>query len=401
PIAAALWRLTGPGGYDSGVHSAAGTGIAALGGISVPGPGAFTLRVWLRDEAANESVANAVEVSLRFDDQPPAVAFAPGADDSAPAQLEATVADGLSGPASGRLLYRRADARDWTELPTKLLAEAAGGARLLAPLPGLDPGTYLFRADAVDAAGNSASTTLRADGTRMTVRVPLPPPAARTRLFARLTRGGRGAARGPESGAERLAVPFDGAAVLRGRLLRADGGGLAGRELRVVSRPSRGALGDAVAVSIRTGPHGGFELELPPGPSRRVTVSFPGEPGLAAATRPGLLLRVRSGVTLRAVPRTLRTGQAVRLRGRVAGRGAPIPRRGKLVAIQYREAATGRWRPILVTRSDHAGRFRAHYRFRYVSGPTEIRLRATALSEERWPYAPGSSAPLTVRVDDR
>ena len=78
--------------------------------------------------------------------------------------------------------------------------------------------------------------------------------------------------------------------------------------------------------------------------------------------------------------------------------GAPIPRRGKLVAIQYLEAATGRWRPVLVTRSDHGGRFRARYRFRYVSGLARIRLRAVALAEERWPYAPGTSPPVTVRV---
>jgi hypothetical protein len=88
----------------------------------------------------------------------------------------------------------------------------------------------------------------------------------------------------------------------------------------------------------------------------------------------------------------------VRLSGRVRGRGAAIPRRGKLIAIQYMEAATGRWRPVLVTRTDHVGRFRAHYRFRYVSGAASIRLRATALAEERWPYAPGSSRPVTVSV---
>ena len=106
---------------------------------------------------------------------------------------------------------------------------------------------------------------------------------------------------------------------------------------------------------------------------------------------------MRGGVALRAAPR--RPARPARRCACAAGsraRGAPIPRRGKLVAIQYREAATGRWRPVLVTRSDHGGRFRARYRFRYVSGRREIRLRATALAEERWPYAPGASRPLTV-----
>ncbi|HEV2790558.1 MAG TPA: hypothetical protein VGV69_04590, partial [Solirubrobacterales bacterium] len=123
--------------------------------------------------------------------------------------------------------------------------------------------------------------------------------------------------------------------------------------------------------------------------------------GLEPARRPALELRVRSGLTLRAVPRGLRTGEAVRLSGRVSSRAAPLPRRGKLVAIQYLEEATRRWRPVLVTRTDHDGRYRARYRFRYVTGRATIRLRATALAEERWPYAPGSSRPVTVEVSGR
>jgi hypothetical protein len=107
---------------------------------------------------------------------------------------------------------------------------------------------------------------------------------------------------------------------------------------------------------------------------------------------------VRGAITLGATPTTLRTGQSVRLWGRVRDRGAPLPRRGKLVAIQYYEAEARRWRPILVTRSDHDGHFHARYRFRYIAGTARIRLRAVALAEERWPYAPGASGPVTVRV---
>jgi len=53
---------------------------------------------------------------------------------------------------------------------------------------------------------------------------------------------------------------------------------------------------------------------------------------------------------------------------------------------------------VLVTRSDHSGRFHARYRFRYISGTAQIRLRAVALAEERWPYAPGASRPVLVKV---
>jgi hypothetical protein len=195
-----------------------------------------------------------------------------------------------------------------------------------------------------------------------------------------------------------VTVPFGAVAILSGRLLNADGAGLAGRRVRVVSRPSRGALMQVEPQALTTGRHGGFRLELPPGPSRRIAVVFAGEDHLDAARRAPLTLRVRSALVFHATPSSLRTGQVVRLWGRVRAQGAPFPRRGKLVAIQYLEAATGRWRPVIVTRSDHRGAFRTHYRFRYVHGSAAIRLRALALPEDRWPYAPGASRPRTVRV---
>jgi hypothetical protein len=402
PIAGALWRISGSNGYDSGTRLAAGRDRRALADLSVPGAGTFPLQLWLRDEAGNEAAGAAVTVPLRLDDVKPALAFS---NETPAAQVMADIADEHSGPASGQLLYRRVDASEWIELPTKLVAaDAPEKAHLVASMPELGYGTYVFRADAVDAAGNAASTSLRADGTQMAIRREPPPPLAKAvplpkakpqpkgkaRLFARL-RGGHG--RG-----DSLTVPFGAPALLSGRLTVADGAPLADRELRVVSHPSHGALAPIAVQTVETGEGGGFETKLPAGPSRRVTVIFTGDEGLEPARRPALELRVRSGLSLRAVPESLRTGQAVRLSGRVRSAGAPIPRRGKLVAIQYLEQATHRWRPVLVTRTDHHGRYRAHYRFRYVSGSAAIRLRATALAEERWPYAPGFSPPVTIKV---
>lgn len=404
PIAGASWRIAGAGGYDTGTRFAAGRGRTSLSDLQVPGAGSYSLQLWLRDEAGNEAASTAVTVPLRFDDVKPQVAFSTEDSES---QVVADVADEHSGPASGQLLYRRVDAAEWTEIPTKLVpGNAPGKAHLVAPMPELGVGTFVFRADAADAAGNTASTSLRADGTQMAIRreppppvakaVPLPkakpqlPPKAKARLFARL-RGGHG--RG-----DSLTVPFGAPALLSGRLTRADGAALAARVLRVVSHPSRGALAPIAVQTVRTGEQGGFETRLPAGPSRRVTVLFGGDEALEPARRPALELRVRSGLSLRAMPERLRTGQAVRLSGKVKSAGAPIPRRGKLVAIQYLEQATHRWRPVLVTRTDHHGRYRAHYRFRYVSGSAAIRLRATALAEEHWPYAPGFSSSVTVKV---
>jgi hypothetical protein len=407
-IGGAYWRITGPTGHDTGVRYAAGRDRATLENMAAPRSGVFTLHVWLRDEAGNDAPATAVDVPMRFDDIAPGIAFermpdTVAADEALPEVVRADVGDAHSGVESGQVHYRRIGTDEWTELPTKFeVGTEAQGARLIARIPGTLPaGTYLFRAEVRDRAGNVAVTTRRADGTEMSLRrkvavvearkASAPAPSrAKTRLFARLRWRGRS---GPA-----VTVPFGVAAVLSGRLVDADGAGLGGRELRIVSRPSRGALMRSSVSSVSTGARGGFRLPLPAGPSRRVTVNHRGDARLEPSRRPGLALRVRSGLSFLATPRVLRTGEVVHLRGRVRTAGAPLPRRGKLVAVQYYETAARRWRPVLVTRSDHDGRFRARYRFRYVSGTARIRLRAVALAEERWPYVPGASRPVTVEV---
>lgn len=406
PIGGAFWRIAGPAGFDTGVRFAPGRGIAAIADRTVPGPGVYAIEIWLRDEAGNDARPTAVSVPLRFDNIAPGVAFeaAPDTPDSGlPELIRAEISDAHSGPLGGEIGYRRLNGEHWIDLPTKLVAgESAGAAQLVAHLPdNLGPGTYVFRADAEDAARNTAFSTRRADGTEMALRkLPPPPltgtverqaaPQGKTRIFARLRWRRR---RGPS-----VTVPFGAGAALSGRLVDAEGAGLAGRRLRVVSRPSHGALAPRRVDTVSTGTHGGFRLALLAGPSRRLTVSYSGESGLDGARRPALALRVRGGLLFGASPRQLRTGEAVRLWGRVRARGAPLPRRGKLVAIQYYEAGARRWRPVMVLRSDHGGRFRARYRFRYVSGRALIRLRAVVLAEERWPYAPGASQPVMVHV---
>jgi hypothetical protein len=409
-IGGAYWRIEGPGGYDTGFKLASGHELNSLRDLFVPHAGAYTLSVYLRDEAGNAAPSSAVSVPLQLDDVPPGVAFDEAPEgDALPAQIGVQISDANSGPASGEIHYRRLDAQEWVELPAKLQPGESGATHLIAPTPrDLPPGTYVFRADAADGAGNAASTTRRADGTQMTMRVVAGGPVAavkraqpataavaepargKARIFARLTWRGR---RGTE-----LTVPFRAGATLSGRLLNADGAGLADRTVRVVSRPSRGALGRARVDSVGTGSHGGFHLRLPAGTSRRIAVVFGGEEHLAPASRRPLTLRVRGGVEFGAKPRALRTGEAMIFWGRVRTLGAPLPRRGKLVAIQYYESAARRWRPVLVTRTDHSGHFRASYRFRYITGAANIRLRAVALAEDRWPYAPGASPPLSVLV---
>ena len=281
--------------------------------------------------------ASAVTVPLRFDDVQPAGrlrgrgAGGAGAGGRSPTSTP--------GPASGAdpLPPRRRASAGPSCRPSSSPA-TPGAADLVAPMPELGLGTFVFRADAADAAGNTASTTLRADGTQMAIRRVPPPPVAGA--GPRASRGSSPRLRGGHGRGDSLTVPFGAPALLSGRLdpgrrRRPRRPRAAGRlpplARRARCRPRRRPCGPASRAASSCG--------SPPGPSRRVTVAFAGDGGLEEpARRPALELRVRSGVSLRAVPRTLRTGQAVRLGGRVRSRGAPIPRRGKLVAIQYLEA---------------------------------------------------------------
>ena len=136
---------------------------------------------------------------LRLDDVPPGVAFAATEGGGFPDSVSADLYDEHSGPAGGELRYRRLGVDSWTDLQARFVrGDVAGKGQLTARLPeSLAPGTYVFRAEAVDAAGNAAASTRRADGTEMTLRKP--PPRRRAPRSAT----GAGQARPPRRAARR------------------------------------------------------------------------------------------------------------------------------------------------------------------------------------------------------
>jgi hypothetical protein len=362
------------------------------------------LRACAADFAGN--VGCAPEVPIEVDNSPPAISLAR----AYAGRVVATVLDPLSGPASGSIEIRPPGAPRWTELSTAFRPAGAAAATLTAKLPKSREGAYLLRARAVDAVGNAATALSAAGGDAATRGNAAANggggrrgPAGRrpTDLVARL--GGRsgGRSRHHGSGAPQgtaLTVPFGTATELRGRLTTAHGESVADRRVKVVIDAARGARQSTTVRRVATDRQGRFELLIPPGPSRRLVVSFAGGGGFAPSAAAPLALSVGAAVSLAASPRELRTGETVVLRGRVGQGAGRIPARGKLVAIQYLERASGEWRPALVDRTDSDGRFDIRYRFRYITGTARIRLRATALPEAGWPYAAGSSSPVTVEV---
>jgi hypothetical protein len=375
--------------------------------------GVHTLEGCAIDLGGGQGCAPPVQIAV--DNSPPGVEFAAAPE----GQVAASVSDAFSGPAAGTISMRPGDSETWTDLPTAIDHGGARTATLRAQLPDLEAGAYFFRATATDAVGNSGTAQFRAQGSPAEVRRQLAGsgsgPASRgggasARARGRATHlvaflggghrrgGGARGKRGARTAGSEVTVDYGTAVELRGRLTNAHGKGIAGRPVAVVTRAAGGGGGTPERQRVVTDPDGGFALRLPAGTSRRVLVSFHGGGGFAPARHRSLELRVRAAVSLDASPLRLRTGDSVTLSGQVRPGVARIPARGKLVTIQYLERASGRWRPALVVRTGARGRFKAHYRFRYITGAARIRLRATALPEAGWPYAAGSSPPVTVEV---
>ena len=355
-------------------------------------------QLWLRDEAGNEAprIGDLGPAAPRRR-PPPGVAFAPPTSGPAcRALLRADISDEHSGPARGTLYYRRLGADQSIDLPTKLQAGAndRGQAQLTAALPDslAARGPTCSAPMRLDAAGNVASSTTAASTA---------PSWSLRRSRRRRPEPGRGAPSRRADGKDARSSPVSAGAVATAHVAdravrrrchaqrpaaRCRRRGPADRApADRLARPSRGSAGeDGSQRRSETGPHGGFRLSLPAGPSRRHECLLCRRAnGLPPRRRAAALAAGPGAAPPPSTPRRSRFAPARRC-GSGGGSGPtapPLPRRGKLVAIQYLESATGRWRPVLVTRSDHEGRFRARYRFRYRERDrARIRLRAVALS---------------------
>jgi hypothetical protein len=388
--------------------------------------GAHTLRGCATDFAGDQGCAP--DAVVEIDNSPPGIAFV----DASAGEVAVAVNDPYSGPAAGTISVRHSESEPWTDLPTSFRAGGGGTATLTARLPELSAGTWLFRAVAADVAGNSGEGRLRVAGASAAevrrqvataggggnspaapvggrparrrdarLEVNLEPSGGKGRAGGGRERAGSGAGRGAKASGAGLTVDYGTAVGVRGRLTDSHGAGIARRPVAVFARAAGGIGLAPERRRVLTDRAGRFDLRLPAGTSRRVSVAFRGGGGFGPARRRSLALRVRAGLSLAAEPTELRTGEAVRLRGRVHLGPAGLAGRGKLVAIQYLERASGRWRPALVVRTDREGRFDTTYRFRYVTDLARIRLRATAPAEGGWPFARGSSPPVTVTVRGR
>jgi hypothetical protein len=356
------WPAGSPGRCVTGERSSAGASDS--GAVALPRAGQWDLRTWLEDAAGNSDPSSASPaMRLRFDPDPPLLSFRP-ADPATPARVTAYAAD-MSGIVAGEIELRRIGSSSWTSLPT-----ARAGGRLTATIDDerLVRGAYELRARAIDAAGNQG---LAVGGGRLL------PARASTRL---------------RIASARRRVRHGSTVVVRGRLRTTSGRPLAGRPVAVslVSRDRTVRRPDA-----RTDDAGALVLVLRAHRSAVVRLRFRGDDGALPSERRRAIV-VPAPISFTAKRRAI-GGQPTFFRGRV--RGGSIPRRGKLVEIQAH--FRGRWRTISAVRSRRSGRWRFVYAFRAAARTASYRLRARVPVETGYPFAAGTSRPVSVTVRPR
>jgi hypothetical protein len=253
----------------------------------------------------------------------------------------------------------------------------------------LPAGRRTLKVRVVDAAGNvSDRGPFPVDVATPSDRGPLNGSGATEdgTLTARFTTGPR----------TRRTVPYHARVTITGRLLNSAGRPVGGAALRVLTRDRRQSARFVDRYATTTRSDGVYRVTVRAGASRLTQVAWRShlrDPGFQESAY--VTLNARASSSLRASPRSVGVGGAVRLSGRVRG---TIPARGVPLIFQGREGG-GRYRTFAEGRANRSGRFSTRYRFR--SGSSRGRsfsFRVKLRGDARFPYALGYSKRVRVRV---
>jgi hypothetical protein len=220
---------------------------------------------------------------------------------------------------------------------------------------------------------------------------------AGTLADARLTLGVRSATRvgqRPPEARPSTTVHFGAVAVAVGRLVDAAGQPVIRVPLRVATAVDRGLPAFAqLAIGVVTDADGRFQFAIPPGPSRRLRVSyFARTLDLLPAAEAEARLNVPTRASFRMSSHTAVTGERLLFRGRIAGSYRPS---GLHVELQGRRGQTYVTLRTSAARPD--GTYRLTYRLsRGARGRFIFRLKVP--SDARFPYSLGFSRPLVILV---
>jgi len=188
-----------------------------------------------------------------------------------------------------------------------------------------------------------------------------------------------------------VAVRSTQGATVRGDLDDASGAPVAGANVCLYETIDAEGEIRQLAQVTKTKTDGSFAVQVEPGPSRRFELGYrysnqvveKGSLYLDSAVRPSFRLRSKG---------KLHNGQNVGFRGAIPGPNAA----GRGISVQARVGK--KWRTFKQIKVNAKGRFKGRYRFTSTRGLVIYRFRARVKRQGNYPYSPGSSKVLKVRV---
>jgi hypothetical protein len=256
---------------------------------------------------------------------------------------------------------------------------------------------YEVRAHVTDLAGNERTITRLADGTALTVALPIRAATALSVGQPLRVRVKSAAGKRPKYRrvlAKRARSRFGRRVSIEGRLTDEAGNPLGNAPVEVYERVRLPGMDWRLVTTIRTRATGAFEWRALAGPARVLRFVYPG----TGTTRPVIQeveLAVRAGVTLVPSRRGVDNGQDVVFRGRLLG--APLPSAGKLLTLQARTQRG--WLTFANPRARATdGRWRYRYRFTGTSFTSRYAFRVLVPEDSSYPYAAGKSKVVRVLV---
>ncbi len=399
PIVGVSYKVCAAAGGQCNQKDVAGEGLSSIP-VEAPSPGEWTVSLWRRDAAGNiDSAAASVPVVIRYDPEPPKLSFdTPAAAD--PTLLTAPVVDQVSGLASGEIEISPSGSGAWQTLKTDF-----EGGRMAARVDDatLPPGPYDVRAVARDRAGNEAVTTQRSDGQPMTVTLPIRMVSAATAGVVQIRtqkktvkKNGRRrvitekTTEVKPTGSLRLGEQSQ----VVGKLANRDGQGIAGAGLQVLETSILAP--ERVVGEVTTDANGDFTYTVSGTTGRTLRFVYAGSP-VVLPTSTEVSLTTPAQSTLKVNRTRLLNGQSVTFSGQVAT--APVPPGGKLVQLEVRLSRG--WQTFRTVRTDPVGNWSVPYRFARTRGIAWYRFRVALPAESGYPFTPGVSKSIRVRVRGR
>jgi len=330
--------------------------------LTISDDGRHTLTWEAIDGAGNHSRAK--QAVIRIDRSGPDIVTLLATDPANPRRVTAAVSDEGSGIHAG-VIQIRPTGQGWRDLDTTLTAD---GDRLITQLDdtALAKGTYQLRATATDNVGNSRTSSSTA------IDLPI---RSKSTLTLNLSAA---------SGQSRW---------ITGRVTDANGKPLAGAPVTVLAK-TRTSTSWKSERTIHTSKTGRFRYRVPTGPSRTLRFTYQGTNTIRPDSADQTQLTPAS-TTIRASRRTASIGQTITFSGRLKGK--PIPKDGKVLALQAFDG--GRWRnfPQVVTTNKN-GSWTARLKFERTQGTYTYKIRARIFRDSSYPYETGVSRTIRITI---